>query len=63
MNNLAIDHRLMPADEALAGSYRNDEREACVYDYRERDSLSENFINEIESWARHALSANGFADY
>ena len=28
-----------------------------------RESLSENFINEIEAWARHALAANGFGDY
>ena len=28
-----------------------------------RDSLSENFINEIEAWARQALGSNGFGDY
>jgi hypothetical protein len=28
-----------------------------------RESLSENFINEIDAWARHALAANGFGDY
>lgn len=29
----------------------------------ERESLSENFINELDAWARHALAANGFGDY
>ena len=28
-----------------------------------RESLSENFINELDAWARHALAANGFGDY
>ena len=28
-----------------------------------RESLSENFINEIDAWARRALAANGFGDY
>jgi hypothetical protein len=30
---------------------------------RNRDSLSENFNNEIEAWARQALASNGFGDY
>jgi hypothetical protein len=30
---------------------------------RDRDSLSENFNNEIEAWARHAIASNGFGDY
>jgi hypothetical protein len=29
----------------------------------ERESLSENFISDLEGWARHALAANGFGDY
>ena len=29
---------------------------------RERDSLSENFNDELEAWARHSLGANGFGD-
>ena len=28
-----------------------------------RESLAENFINELDAWARHALAANGFGDY
>ena len=30
---------------------------------RNRDSLSENFNNEIEAWARQAMASNGFGDY
>ena len=30
---------------------------------RDRDSLSENFNNEIEAWARQAIASNGFGDY
>jgi hypothetical protein len=29
----------------------------------ERESLSENFMSELEGWARHSLAANGFGDY
>jgi hypothetical protein len=29
----------------------------------DRDSLSENFTNELDAWARQALAANGFGDY
>jgi hypothetical protein len=29
----------------------------------EPDSLSENFINELDAWARQALASNGFGDY
>jgi len=29
----------------------------------ERDSLSENFLDELDAWARHAMARNGFGDY
>jgi hypothetical protein len=29
----------------------------------DRDSLSENFTNELDAWARMAFAANGFGDY
>jgi hypothetical protein len=32
-------------------------------DWRERDSLAENFNDEIEDWARRSLAANGFSEY
>lgn len=28
-----------------------------------RESLFENFVDEIDVWARRALAANGFGDY
>jgi hypothetical protein len=28
-----------------------------------RDSLSDDFYNELDAWARQALAANGFSDY
>lgn len=28
-----------------------------------RESLFENFVDEIDIWARRALAANGFGDY
>ena len=30
---------------------------------RERDSLSENFADELDAWVRHALASNGFGGY
>ena len=30
---------------------------------RGRESLGENFCEEIDRWARRALAANGFGDY
>jgi len=37
--------------------------EVVEFDFRHRDSLSENFNEEIEAWARHSLASNGFGDY
>ena len=28
-----------------------------------RESLSENFLAEIDAWPRHSLASNGFGDY
>jgi hypothetical protein len=39
------------------------EGEIVEFDFRHRDSLSENFNDEIEAWARHSLASNGFGDY
>lgn len=63
MENTARDERLMQAVEDLADAHHECEVLEFGQDYRERDSLSENFVNEIEAWARHALSANGFGDF
>jgi hypothetical protein len=37
--------------------------EIVEFDFRHRDSLAENFNEEIEAWARHSLASNGFGDY
>ena len=29
----------------------------------QRESLFENFVDEIDAWARRALASNGFGDY
>jgi hypothetical protein len=31
--------------------------------HRDRESLSENFVDELDAWARHSFAANGFGDY
>jgi hypothetical protein len=33
------------------------------HSHRDRESLSENFIDELEAWGRHSFAANGFGDY
>lgn len=63
MQNTARDERLMETFEESADDSRDCEVYEFDRDYYDRDSLSENFINEIEAWARHALAANGFGDY
>ena len=45
-----------------------DSHSAEVFEFRaagpnERDSLSLNFIEEIDAWARHALARSGFGDF
>ena len=63
MSNLAIDQRMMDSVEEFAADYPQPAVIEFDRDFFQRDSLSENFINEIEAWARHALAANGFADF
>jgi hypothetical protein len=54
-NQRAIDNLAADPDACEVVPFRSE--------YFERESLSENFINELEAWARHALAANGFGDY
>jgi len=63
MENLALDHRLMEVVETADDGYTDAEIVKFDRDCFHRDSLSENFVNEIEGWARHALAANGFGDF
>jgi len=60
MQNLAFDENYPLEPETT----RHD-CEILDFEHRHqaRDSLSENFVNEIEAWARHALATNGFADF
>jgi hypothetical protein len=63
MENLAQD-----LDQAFdsESSHATPQKLAIVPDRaqdRDRDSLSENFNNEIEAWARHAMASNGFGGY
>ena len=64
MENTARQTRLDPILEDLAANGI----EARIVEVRaaepvERDSLSLNFIDEIDAWARHALAINGFGDF
>ena len=63
MENTAKDERPMPAIEDIADEHHECKVLEFDRDFYQRDSLSENFINEIEAWARHAFGANGFGDY
>ena len=52
----------------LSGSYEPTEQTECdIVEFRmgnrDRDSLSENYILEIDAWARQAMASNGFGDY
>lgn len=60
MQNLALDENC-PREFDAAGK----DCEILEFDNRNqmRESLSENFANEIEAWARHALATNGFCDF
>ena len=63
MENTARDKRLMETIEEFL--IEQPDCEVIEFDRSsyQRDSLSENFVNEIEAWARHALASNGFGDY
>jgi hypothetical protein len=61
MNNLA--ENLESIFEA--GSVHLDQpvSEITEFSPEHRESLSENFLAEIDAWARHSLASNGFGDY
>jgi NAD(P)H-dependent FMN reductase len=63
MENTARNNRLMETVEEFLSEQSECEIIEFGRDSYQRDSLSENFVNEIEAWARHALASNGFADY
>jgi len=61
MNNLAENIEVII--EADANSYDQMECDVVEISPRRRESLSENFIEELDAWARHSLALNGFGDY
>jgi hypothetical protein len=68
MDNTARDELVTQVLEDLTDSYEEQEHTECdIVEFRsnnsDRDSSYENFVNEIDAWARQALAANGFGDY
>lgn len=61
MNNLA--ENLETIIEAEANSDDQMDCDVVEISPRRRESLSENFIEELDAWARHSLALNGFGDY
>jgi hypothetical protein len=61
MNSLA--ENLEAIVEAEANSYDLMECDVVELSPRRRESLSENFTEELDAWARHSLAMNGFGDY
>ena len=68
MGNTARDEFMMQVVENFTDSFEDDGHNDCdIVEFRlgnrERDSLSEHFITEIDAWARQAMASNGFGDY
>ncbi|MGD2173677.1 MAG: hypothetical protein PVI79_11375 [Gammaproteobacteria bacterium] len=63
MENTARDKRLMETIEEFISEQPEGKVIEFDRDSFRRESLSENFVNEIEAWARHAMARNGFGDY
>lgn len=61
MNNLAVN--LESIFEAESVGLEQFDIEIVEFNPENRESLSENFLAEIDAWARHSLASNGFGDY
>ena len=61
MNNLA--ENLESIFEAESVHLDQLDSEIVEFSPEHRESLSENFLAEIDAWARHSLASNGFGDY
>ena len=61
MNNLA--ENLEAIIDAEANSCEHLECEVVAIRPQCRESLSENFIETLEAWARRSMASNGFGDY
>ncbi|MFZ9037314.1 MAG: hypothetical protein ACO3DT_04530 [Gammaproteobacteria bacterium] len=53
-----IDERFCTGFDAISV-----EANVALDDATATDSLFENFVDEIDAWARQALAVNGFGDY
>jgi len=61
MSNLA--ENLEAIVESESDAYDQFNCEVIELSSAPRESLSENFLAEIDAWARHSLASNGFGDY
>jgi hypothetical protein len=61
MNNLA--ENLETIVEAESDRYHQLDCEIVEFSPEQHESLSENFLEELDAWARHSLASNGFGDY
>ena len=61
MNNLAENIESIFEAESV----HLDQLDCDIVDFsaEHHDSLSINFLDEIDAWARHSLAANGFGDF
>ena len=60
MNNLA--EKLESIFEVESVDLDQQDCEIVEFSPEHRESLSENFLAEIDAWARHSLASNGFGD-
>ena len=68
MDNTARDELVTQVLEDISDYHEEQEHSECDIvefrlGHRDRDSLHENFVNEIDAWARQALASNGFGNY
>jgi len=61
MNNLAENLEMIV--EAESDRYDQLDCEIIEFSPEHHESLSENFHEELDAWARHSLASNGFGDY
>lgn len=68
MENTARNESMTQAPEEIDQSRQTPESGECEIvafspKSRQRESMFENFVDEIDAWARHAMAQNGFADF
>jgi hypothetical protein len=68
MENTARNDLMMHVLEDISEYLEDQDHTECdIVEFRlknqDHDSLYENFVNEIDAWARQAIASNGFGDY